>query len=300
MADVEVRELRYFRAVAEERSLSRAAERLRMAQPPLSRAIAKLERRLGVRLIDRDNRGVTLTAAGATLLAESARVLDAVSAAAHRTRRAALDEPTLIVTGKPGIAATILARIVDIYRTRSTAAAVEIIVSGYGQQVDLIRSGRVDLALIGSPHQGLGLDTEPLMSEPRLAVLPVNHPLADRPTLSVTDLADYPMPVWRHASPDERDYWAGRDCVLTDQPITGPSIQDSSQLIEVIALGQAVALVPQSVAERNQRPDVTYRPVIDASPYLISLAWAAGAHNRWIADFVRTATELADSSIRIA
>jgi LysR family transcriptional regulator, benzoate and cis,cis-muconate-responsive activator of ben and cat genes len=290
MADLEVRELRYFRAVAQERSLSRAAERLGMAQPPLSRAIGRLERRLGVRLLDRDNRGVSLTPAGVTLLEEAAWILDAVSAAAHRTRRAALDEPTLVVTAKPGIASALLARVVDTYRTRPDAVTVEIVVSGYGEQAGLIRSGQVDLALVGSPQQTRGLDTEPLMSEPRVAALPANHALADRPTLAVADLAGYPMPVWRDATPDELAYWAGRDRMPTDQPITGPSIRDSSQLLEVVALGQAVALVPRSLAERNPRPDVAYRPIADASPYLISAAWAAGAHNRWIAGFVRTAS----------
>lgn len=300
MADLEVRELRYFRMVAQERSLSRAAERLGMAQPPLSRAIGRLERRLGVRLLDRHSRGVSLTPAGVTLLEESARILDAVAAAAHRTRRAALDEPTLVVTAKPGIASALLARIVDTYRNRPDAATVEIVVSGYGEQADLIRSGTVDLALVGSPHQARGLDTEPLMSEPRVAALPANHSLADRSTLSVADLADHPMPVWRDATPDELAYWTGRDRMPTDRPITGPSIQDSSQLLEVVALGQAVALVPRSLAEHNTRPDVAYRPVADASPYLISAAWAAGARDRWIAGFVRTASEFADSPSRIA
>jgi len=301
MADLEVRELRYFRVVAQEGSLSRAAERLGMAQPPLSRAIGRLERRLGVRLLDRDNRGVMLTPAGRTLLEESARVMDAVSAAAHRTRRAALDEPTLVVTGKPGMASGLLARIVDAYRTRPDAAMIEIVVSGYGEQADLVRSGRVDLALIGSPHQApAGLDTEPLASEPRVAILAVNHPLAARLTLSLSDLAEYPMPVWRDSTPDELDYWTGRDCGPNDQPITGPIIQDSSQLVEVVVLGQAVALLPRSAAESNQRSDMVFRPVLDASPYLTSLAWAAGARSRWISGFVRTATELTHSLTRIA
>jgi len=301
MADLEVRELRYFRVVAQEGSLSRAAERLGMAQPPLSRAIGRLERRLGVRLLDRDNRGVRLTPAGTTLLEESARVMDAVSAAAHRTRRAALDEPTLVVTGKPGVASGLLARIVAAYRTRPDAARVEIVVSGYGEQADLVRSGQVDLALVGSPqHDPAGLDTEPLVSEPRVAALSVNHPLAVRPTLLLADLAEYPMPLWRDATPDELDFWTGRDRMPTDQPITGPVIQDTSQLVEVVVLGQAVALLPQSAVESNQRSDVVFRPVLDASPYLTSVAWAAGARSRWIAGLVRTASELTNSVSRIA
>ncbi|MDQ3783866.1 MAG: LysR family transcriptional regulator, partial [Actinomycetota bacterium] len=89
MNDLEVRELRYFVAVAEELNFSRAAGRLGMAQPPLSRAISQLEKRLGVQLFERSNRKVTLTAAGLTLLDEARSALDAMSAAARRTRRAA-------------------------------------------------------------------------------------------------------------------------------------------------------------------------------------------------------------------
>ncbi|MPZ85206.1 MAG: LysR family transcriptional regulator [Actinophytocola sp.] len=290
MADLEVRELRYFRAVARERSLSGAAALLGMAQPPLSRAISRLERRLGVRLFERDNRGVTLTPAGDTLLAEAERVLDAVSAAAHRTRRAALDTPTLVATAKPGIASALLTRIVEAYRSQPAAASVEILVSGYGEQAGLIRSGRVDLALVGSPRTDPDLDAEPLVTEPRVAALPAAHPLTARPALSVADLAGEPMPLWQNATPDELDYWAGRDRVPSSLPVTGPSIQDSSQLVEVVALGQAVALVPSSLAARNQRQDVVYRPVHDASPYVIAIAWAAGARSRWLAGFVRVAT----------
>jgi DNA-binding transcriptional LysR family regulator len=299
-ADLESRDLRFFHVVATERSLSGAARRLGMTQPPLSRTIGRLERRLGVRLFERDSRGVRLTPAGRTLLEETERVLEAVSAAAHRTRRAGTNVPTLVVTGKPGIASALLARVVEAYQARPDAAPVEIVVSGYGEQAGLIRSGRVDLALIGSPHPERDLDIEPLVREPRVAALPADHPLARRRALSVADLAGLPMPMWRDATPDEIDYWAGRDRVPSDLPITGPSVRDSSQLIEVIALGQAVGLVPKSLAERNRRADVVYLPVGDASPYVIAIAWMAGARGRLLAGFVRAATELTGSLERIA
>lgn len=295
MPDLEVRELRYFRVVAEEGSLSQAAARLNMAQPPLSRAIAGLERRLGVRLFDRDNRGVSLTPAGTALLAESARVLNAVAAAAHRTRRAATAAPVLVVTAKPGIASSLLTRIVAAHRELPGAPKVEITVSGYGEQADLVRTGQVDLALIGSPMTVADLDTEPLVSEPRVAALPACHPLAERPAVSVADLSGLPMPQWPDATPDELDYWTGRDRIPVAEPVVGPAVRDSSQLIEVVALGQAVALVPESLSARNRRADVAYRPVPDASPYLIAVAWRAGARDSRIADFLRTATELTGS-----
>src|SRR5690349_19535611 len=95
---METRELRYFIAVAEESHVGRAAQRLGMAQPPLSRAIAQLERRLGAELLVRGPRGVTLTAAGETLLREGRAALAAVEAAEQRTRRAVqTDGPAPVV-----------------------------------------------------------------------------------------------------------------------------------------------------------------------------------------------------------
>lgn len=79
--------------------------------------------------------------------------------------------------------------------------------------------------------------------------------------------------------------------VTSDAPITGPVVHDSSQLLEVVALGQAVALVPDSLAQVASRPDVAFRPVRDASPYVVSIAWQAGSRDRRVAAFVRAAVE---------
>jgi DNA-binding transcriptional LysR family regulator len=277
---MEVRELTYFRAVAEELNFSRAAARLGIAQPPLSRAISQMERRLGVRLFERDTRQVSLTEAGEVLLVEAAHVLDAVAAATHRTQRAGR---SLVVTAKPGIATTLLREIAATYR-----GPLDVLVSGFGEQVGLIRTGRADAALIGSPcrdRQAHGLDFEPLATEQRLAALPVGHPLAARQTLTLADLAGQPMPRWRHEKPDDTAYWAS--------PAPGPEVADSSQLLEVVALGQAIALVPVSLADSHPRADLVYRPVVDATPYAISVIWPAGSHRKDLAAFVRTAVEVA-------
>lgn len=281
---MEVRELTYFRAVAEELNFSRAAQRLGIAQPPLSRAISQLERRLGVRLFERDTRQVSLTDAGSVLLVEAAHVLDAVDAAVHRTQRAG---QTIVVTAKPGIASTLLRDVVATHEGQ-----VEVLVSGYGEQLGLVRTGHADVALIGSPHRLAdrhGLDFEPLLTERRVAALPAGHPLVDRITLTVGDLTVFPMPRWRQADTAEHDYWSGQSV-----PVDGPVVSDSSQLLEVVSLGQAVALVPTSLAEHNQRADLVYRPVTDASPYTVSIVWPTGSRNKELAGFVRTAVEVSE------
>jgi DNA-binding transcriptional LysR family regulator len=301
MNDLEVRELRYFVAVAEELNFSRAASRLGMAQPPLSRAISQLEKRLGVQLFERNTRKVTLTAAGLTLLDEARSALDAMSAAARRTRRAASVTPNLVVTAKPGVATGLLQQTVDSYTALPDTPQVEIVVSGYRRQADMVRDGRVDLALLSLPYDERGLDSEPLTTEPRVAALPVGHALARHGTLRCRDLHGEPMPQWPESSPVERAYWSGRDGDFSaygssdpqpDVPVRGPAVSDPTQLLEVVSLGQAVALIPLSVADSNPRADIVYQPVRDASPYTIAIAWPEGSRAHSIAVFVRTAINL--------
>ncbi|GGN23431.1 LysR family transcriptional regulator [Lentzea pudingi] len=291
---LEVRELRYFVAVAEELNFSRAAERLGIAQPPLSRAIRQIENRLGVQLMVRGGRSLTLTDAGRTLLTEARAALDAVNAATHRTRRAAGAAQRLKVTAKPGVASGLLDRIVDAYRAPGVPE-VDIVVSGYRGQAELVRTGAVDMALTSSPYNDSGLESEQLATERRVAALPVGHSLTDRTSLYCADLADLPFPRWPNETSAERAYWSGQDVAgvgVRSAGSAGPAIGDTAQLLEVVGLGQAVALIPRTVAQRNPRTDIVYLPVEDASPYLMSIVWPAGSRSPAIREFVRVAIEL--------
>lgn len=291
-----MRELRYFVAVAEELNFSRAAERLGMAQPPLSRAISQLERRLGAKLFERDTRQVRLTKFGRTMLDEARYALDVLAGVTRRARRAALATPTLAVTAKPGIATGMLQRIVDAYAVLPGAARVEITVSGYRDQADMVRQGLADAALLSSWFDQRGLAVEPLTSDRRVAALPAGHRLARRNELRCRDLEGEPVPRWPQMTRAEHAYWSGRDpAAAGTEPYaieTGPMVNDPSQLIEVVALGKAVALIPEALADANPRPDVTYRPVTDASSYTIAIAWSEGSRAKHVSQFIHTATRL--------
>ncbi|WP_345432180.1 LysR family substrate-binding domain-containing protein [Actinoallomurus vinaceus] len=222
-----------------------------------------------------------------------------MSAATRRTRRAAQTAPRLVVTAKPGVATDLLRRILDTYATQPDAPATEIVLSGFGEQATMVRDGRADLAIVGSPFDDKGLDVEPLLSEPRVAALPVRHELTHRTTLSCHDIADLPVPRCPTSSAAIYAYWSGRDIAsartedgMDEASATGPTVYDSAQLLEAVALGQAVALIPRSLAQRNSRADIAYRPVQDASPYLLGIAWRAGIRSTPIARLVRTAIEI--------
>ncbi|TCO35240.1 LysR substrate binding domain-containing protein [Kribbella steppae] len=146
----------------------------------------------------------------------------------------------------------------------------------------MVRDGRADVALVSRPFDDHGLESELLWTEPRVAALPAGHELAARDVLSPDDLADIPAPRWSGARDADQNYWSAHP----GRPVDGPIIQDASQLLEVVAFGQAAALVPTSLARSNQRPDVVYLPVRDIAPYQMMLVWPAGSRSLWIARFL--------------
>src|SRR4051812_47067959 len=194
MTDLEVRQLRYFVAVAEELHFGRAAERLGMAQPPLSRAIRELERQLGVQLLERTTRQVALTAAGSVLLDDARRALDVVSAAARRARNAGQVTPRLRLALKADYDAGMLPRILAAFQEQEAALPVELLLGGRGEQIPALRDGRADVAILPEPFDGRGMDVEPLLTEPRLVALAADDPLAARTDLRLADLAGRTLP----------------------------------------------------------------------------------------------------------
>ncbi|MBF6174972.1 LysR family transcriptional regulator [Nocardia blacklockiae] len=279
---METRELRYFVAVAEELHFGRAARRLTMAQPPLSRAIQQLERRLGVVLLHRTSRAITLTEAGSVLLREARLALDAVDAAERRTRRAAADQPGVVLATKAGASSELLSKLLDAYAAEPGAVAVEVLLCGPGEQERLLRDGRADVALLHRPFDSTaGFDTEDLYTEQQVVVLPAGHPLANRTQLSWAEISastDLPLPRWPRP-----------DGSYPDGP--GPQVRDHTQLIQLIALGRTCAVMPESV-RTHLRDDHSVVPVPDAPAVTTVIAWPPHSRSKAVADLVRTALHL--------
>ncbi|MDR7275382.1 LysR family transcriptional regulator [Catenuloplanes atrovinosus] len=272
MDDVETRELRYFVAVAEELHFGRAADRLGIAQPPLSRAIRRLEHRLGVPLLARTSRSVRLTPAGETLLHEGRAALNGVAAAVRRTRRAGRDTPALVLALKAGGDSGLLRAILRGYAERPGSVPVELVFSVH-ERAAMVRDGRADLALLHHPQNDLtGLDSAPLHTEPRMLALAEDHPLAARESITLADLDGLPMPRWPEAA----------------DPGPGPMVTEVGELLHLVVLGRAVSLVTESAARRPYA-GVAYRPVVDAAPATLVVAWPEGSRSRRIAGFVEAA-----------
>lgn len=284
MVLVEVRELRYFVAVAEELHFGRAADRLGMAQPPLSRAIQLLERRLGVTLFDRTSRGVALTEAGSVLLREGHAALDAMAAAERRTRRAGVtdDQPRLVLAAKAGASVELLAKLLDAYAAEPEAVRVEVLLCGPAEQERLLRDGRADVALLHRPFDSVaGFDVEELGTEGQVAVLPAGHPLSSRSQLELADvstLPDLPLPRWPRP-----------DGSYAEGP--GPQVRTPEQLYQLIALGQTMAVLPESVRIHLHEGHAII-PLSDAAPVTTVIAWPSQSTSRPLAALVRTAIRL--------
>ncbi len=276
---LETRELRYFVAVAEDLHFGRAAQRLGIAQPPLSRAIQQLERRLGVRLLERDRQGVSLTDAGSVLLVEGRATLEAASAAARRTRRAVAQRGTLVLTVKAAGSHELLRKVLDAYAAEPGAVAVEVLPSGLCDQAQMLRDGRADVALLHTPFNSLaGFDSEQLSSEGQVAILPATNPLASRSSVTVAEVSDLPgLPMAR---------WPQRDGSFLPGP--GPAISDVSQLAQLIALGRTVAVFPES-ARSWLWAEHRAVPVVDAPVVGTHIAWPAHSSSLAVAALVRSA-----------
>ncbi|MFE1406990.1 LysR family transcriptional regulator [Streptomyces sp. NPDC058770] len=279
---MEIRELRYFVAVAEELHFGKAAQRLGIAQPPLSRTITQLERRLGTALLERNSRKVTLTEAGTVLLAEGREILSAVTAAERRTQRAAKAHPSLVLAVKSGTGGELLTKLLDAYATEPGAATVDLLICEAHQHRQLLEEEQADVALLHLPFDSAaGLDTETLYTEGQVAILPASHPLAIRSQIRMADVTRLPeLPMAR---------WPGPGGSYPEGP--GAEIRNLTQLFQLIAFGRTTVVIPES-ASTDLRRDLAAVPVLDAPPVTTVIAWPQHSRLRAVADLVRVATLL--------
>ncbi|WP_439692623.1 LysR family transcriptional regulator [Curtobacterium sp. SP.BCo] len=281
MDDVETRELRYFLAVAEERHFGRAALRLGMAQPPLSRAIRQLEERIGVRLFDRDRRGVRLTLAGEALLREAPAALDAVRAAVRRTRRAGAPERRLVLATKAGSSHEFLQALLD---AAPDDLPVDVVLCEIGEQAGLLLDGTADVAVMHRPFDDFtGIDAVDLYSEPQVAIVPASHPLARRRSLTMAEVShvpDLPMARWPLAD------WSY-------PPGPGPEVHSQSQLAQLVALGRTLLVIPRS-SRAWQWPEHVAVPVLDAPLATTVLGWPAGRSTPEVERLVETGVRIGE------
>lgn len=258
-AVVELRQLRYALAVADELHFGRAARRLHMTQPSLSRQVRALEQEIGVDLFIRTGRGVELTPAGAEFAPQARRALGLVETAVRRTQEVGQGVTGHVSLGFVATAAIdILPRALAAHRAQHPGVVVTLAELTTEQQVGALSSGDLDVGLGRDVRPVPGLRIERLRQEPVVVALPVGHPLAGRVSLRLSDLAGWgvvKMPRERARHIDDLLRRIPGDAVGTVSGAAGPVVQEANQymtLLALVAADMGVALVPDSV--RPLRP----------------------------------------------
>lgn len=283
MIELETRELEYFLAVADELHFGRAAVRLSIAQPALSKAIRRTETRLGVTLFVRSSRHVELTPAGEALREHGRHALNAVAAAARRARHAGDELAHLRLVLKPGGDAGLLSGMLAEYSHQPDARRVDVLFSGPLDRNEFLLDGRADVGLLYVPLDDLnGLAHETLLTENRVAIVPAGHRLTGQASVRLADLAGETLPRWKGIPGGH----AG------DQGIprggAGPEVVDVIQMLQMIAVGQMIGVLPRSLVEPVP-PGLVCLPVTDAPPSSLVLAWNEQDRRPLVASFVAAA-----------
>ncbi|MHC9291351.1 LysR substrate-binding domain-containing protein [Mycobacterium sp. LTG2003] len=264
---MELRHLRYFRAVGEELHFGRAAERLHIAQPPLSQQIRQLERELGVALLTRTTRSVELTPAGRTYLQRAVEILDAVEEAGGQARRIAAGIEGRVAIGCVGSATySLLPQLVR--ALGESLPGVEVSVRGEmlaPAQLEALVSGALDLALLRPPVIHDGVMTETVRRDRLLAALPADHRLTDRAEVTVDDLRDEAFVV--HAGHGRSVMSSLVTAICTDAgfvPRIRQEVSETSTLVTLVAAGIGIAIAPAPTAALDIA-GVRYVPLAPAS-----------------------------------
>ena len=290
--DVELKHLRSFVAVAQERNFTRAAERLHLAQPALSVHIRQLEERMGVQLVERTTRHVALTPAGEALLERSRALLDGVADAVQIARDAALGRTGRLRVGLLATAALDLTPVaLRAFAADVPGAQVSVVGIRFDDPSGGVRDGDTDIALIWTPVDERGLDVELLFAEPRVALLAADHPLATRERLTVDDLLDQPWPGSQSADPIAEAFWTLADERGGPPPTTAP-VSGFDDLLVAIRAGLVVDTVPVAIARGLPFEDVVVREVDGLRPTGVALCRPAERTNP-LADAFATAVRAA-------
>ena len=284
--DLDLRLVRYFTVVAEHRHFGRAAEALRVAQPSLSRQIRHLEQQLGARLLDRTPQGSRLTEAGEVFLPLARALLRSAGQAAARTRAAA--QPSRITVGYTiGLIVTPAVRQL---RREQPDAEVQTLHLDWNEPREALLDHRVDAVVTRLPIRTDGLHVTVLYDEPRVLLVPLDHRLAGKESVSIDDIAGEPIP--RLPDPAWNAYWRIDPRPDGSPAPDGPLVEAIEDKNELIAAGQAVAVIPAGVAVGSPRPDLTTIPLHGVEPSHVVLATRAGDRGRLVTAFRKCAQAL--------
>jgi DNA-binding transcriptional LysR family regulator len=272
---MELRQLRYFVAVAEELHFARAAARLLIASPSLSQQIKALERSLSTTLFERSSTGVSLTPAGHQLLPLARATLDAAAEVTATARRISEQRATVLRLGFLGFTLTpTTRRLLTEFGREVPSVTVQLRQYEWDDPSAGLLSGETDAAFVRLPLTGDDrMQTVELASEPLFAIVAEGHELAGLDSVSSARLAEeHWLEVESVTDPVFARYWYFRDLRGAAQPVR-TSAGTVEEWLGEIAFGRGVNAVPSGLAEQYRRPGLAFVPISDAPPSRLVLAW---------------------------
>lgn len=263
---MEIHQLRYFVAVAELENFTRAAQQCHVTQPSLSQQIAKLERQLGTRLLDRLGRTVVLTDSGKELLPRARRILKEVDSAESWFQQPEGPPSSSLKLGAlPTIAPFLLPRIICHFREELPQVALTIVEDYTDHLLDRLLKGTLDVAIMALPIDDPRFEAEPLFREGLLVALPPTHPLADKPTLTFNQVRQEPF-VLLHEVHCLGEQILGFCRQQEFQPRVVCESAQISTIQEMIRLGLGISLLPEMAIDPTD-DSIVYRPIRKLQPY---------------------------------
>ena len=264
---MELRHLRYFIAVGETLHFGRAAERLGIAQPPLSQQIRHLEEELGVRLLQRTSRHVDLTDAGRLFLVEARRTLAQADRAARIARTSCRGKSGRLAIGYMASAElSVFPKILPAFRKRHPGVQIALQILPPREQFQRLRAGRLQIGFVRLPVTDRRLSILPVFREPLVAVLPEGHALAGQRTLHLPGLGGEALILFpRQHAPGYYDFLMR---ICRQSGLTPKVVHESEKLqtiVSLVAMGRGVALMPKCVANLA-RKGVVCRPLRPRAP----------------------------------
>lgn len=288
---LELRELRYFLAVAEELNFTRAAERLHLAQQALSASIRNLEADLGVQLFTRSTRHVALTAAGEALVAGARHVLESAAEAVDEVSRVGSGQAGRLIIGFSTAAGSV-PKVRDIIRRFSQSSPdvdVRLVEYDFSDPSAGLGSGGSQVAFVFNPLPDTSLDSLTVFEDPRHVALPNDHPLARKDEVLSADLSG--LPWLRVPAPDSAwtRFWFRHPL---GEPSTGAEIRTADEWVPAIEAGRGVAFTMPTVMANFPNTEIATRPVVDLEPGAVLLAWRREDRDPVVAALVQAAREL--------
>jgi DNA-binding transcriptional LysR family regulator len=272
---MDLRHLHAFVAVAEERHFGRAAKRLHISQPPLSRQIQTLEAELGFSLFERTRRRVEITPAGVVFLAQVRRVFESLELAVREARRASIGEIGRLAMGYPSsLAYSGLTELLRAFRARFSTVELSLRELSPSEQIEAIKERRLDVGFVRGPLDDAGLVSEVVRREPLVVALPADHRLAGRSRIALGALAREPFVVFpRQRGPAFFDQLVS---MCRRAGFTPHIVQEAPQLdiLSLVAAGFGVAILPASIREAR-RDGIVVRPIVAAPSTELLVTWRA-------------------------